>query len=81
MAIDEMANLLMYHLELDDVDAAMLISAAVDTRFSYVGGPPLSCQSCGIALVAEDIAIGCPVAGSSSPSTGRFSPTADERGA
>jgi amidase len=40
MAIDEMANLLMYHLELDEVDAAMLISTAVDTRFSYVGGPP-----------------------------------------
>jgi hypothetical protein len=35
-----MASLLMYHLELDAVDAAMLISAAVDARFSYVGGPP-----------------------------------------
>lgn len=40
MAVDEMARLLMYRLELDAVDAAMLISAAVDARFSYVGGPP-----------------------------------------
>jgi amidase len=40
MAVDAMASLLMYHLELDAVDAAMLISAAVDARFSYVGGPP-----------------------------------------
>jgi amidase len=40
MAMDEMARLLMYKLDLDPVDAAMLISAAVDARFSYVGGPP-----------------------------------------
>jgi amidase len=40
MAVDEMARLLMYKLELDPVDAAMLISVAVDARFSYVGGPP-----------------------------------------
>jgi amidase len=40
MAVDEMARLLMYQLDLDAVDAAMLISAAVDARFSYVGGPP-----------------------------------------
>jgi len=40
MAVDTMASLLMHHLELDAVDAAMLISAAVDARFSYVGGPP-----------------------------------------
>jgi amidase len=40
MAVDEMARLLMYKLELDAVDAAMLISVAVDARFSYVGGPP-----------------------------------------
>jgi amidase len=40
MAVDEMARLLMYKLDLDPVDAAMLISAAVDARFSYVGAPP-----------------------------------------
>jgi amidase len=40
LAVDEMASLLMYHLELDAVDAAMLISTAVDARFSYIGGPP-----------------------------------------
>jgi amidase len=40
MAVDEMARLLMYRLDLDPVDAAMLVSAAVDARFSYVGGPP-----------------------------------------
>jgi amidase len=40
MAVDAMASLLMYHLELDAIDAAMLISTAVDARFSYVGGPP-----------------------------------------
>jgi amidase len=40
MALDDMARLLMYRLDLDAVDAAMLISAAVDARFSYVGGPP-----------------------------------------
>jgi amidase len=40
MAMDEMARLLMYKLDLDPVDAAMLISVAVDARFSYVGGPP-----------------------------------------
>jgi amidase len=40
VAVDEMARLLMYKLELDAVDAAMLISAAVDARFSYVGAPP-----------------------------------------
>src|SRR5262245_34564709 len=40
MAIDDMARLLMYKLDLDPTDAAMLISAAVDARFSYVGGPP-----------------------------------------
>jgi amidase len=40
MAVDEMARLLMHHLGLDAVDAAMLISVAVDARFSYVGGPP-----------------------------------------
>jgi amidase len=40
MAVDEMASLLMHHLGLDAIDAAMLISSAVDTRFSYVGGPP-----------------------------------------
>jgi amidase len=40
MAVDEMARLLMYKLDLDAVDAAMLISVAVDARFSYVGGPP-----------------------------------------
>ena len=40
MAVDEMARLLMYKLDLDPVDAAMLISVAVDARFSYVGGPP-----------------------------------------
>jgi amidase len=39
-AVDEMARLLMYRLDLDPVDAAMLISVAVDARFSYVGGPP-----------------------------------------
>jgi amidase len=40
MALDEMARLLMYKLDLDAVDAAMLISVAADARFSYVGGPP-----------------------------------------
>ena len=40
MAMDEMATLLMGQLGLDAVDAAMLISVAVDARFSYVGGPP-----------------------------------------
>ncbi|HXH12728.1 MAG TPA: acetamidase/formamidase family protein [Alphaproteobacteria bacterium] len=40
MAMDEMATLIMRQLGLDAVDAAMLISAAVDARFSYVGGPP-----------------------------------------
>jgi amidase len=40
MAVDEMARLVMYKLELDPIDAAMLISVAVDARFSYVGGPP-----------------------------------------
>jgi amidase len=40
MAVDEMANLLMKHLGVDAIDAAMLISVAVDARFSYVGGPP-----------------------------------------
>lgn len=40
LAVDEMARLLMGKLQLDAVDAAMLISAAVDARFSYVGGPP-----------------------------------------
>jgi amidase len=40
MAMDDMARLLMYRLDLDPIDAAMLISAAVDARFSYVGGPP-----------------------------------------
>jgi amidase len=40
MAVDEMARLLMYRLDLDPIDAAMLISVAVDARFSYVGGPP-----------------------------------------
>jgi amidase len=40
MALDDMARLLMYKLDLDAVDTAMLISAAVDARFSYVGGPP-----------------------------------------
>jgi len=39
-AVDEMATLLMGQLGLDAVDAAMLISVAVDARFSYVGGPP-----------------------------------------
>jgi amidase len=39
-AVDEMARLVMYRLDLDPVDAAMLISVAVDARFSYVGGPP-----------------------------------------
>jgi amidase len=40
MAVEEMANLLMGRLGVDAVDAAMLISVAVDARFSYVGGPP-----------------------------------------
>ena len=40
MAVDDMARLLMYKLDLDPIDAAMLVSAAVDARFSYVGGPP-----------------------------------------
>jgi amidase len=40
MAMDDMARLLMYRLDLDPIDAAMLISAVVDARFSYVGGPP-----------------------------------------
>jgi amidase len=40
MAMDDMARLLMYRLDLDPIDAAMLISAAVDARFSYVGGSP-----------------------------------------
>jgi amidase len=40
MAVEGMARLLMQELGLDAVDAAMLISAAVDARFSYVGGPP-----------------------------------------
>jgi amidase len=40
MAVNEMARLLMYKLDLDPIDAAMLVSAAVDARFSYVGGPP-----------------------------------------
>jgi amidase len=40
MAVDEMARLLIYKLDLDDIDAAMLVSAAVDARFSYIGGPP-----------------------------------------
>lgn len=40
VAMDEMAMLIMHRLHLDAVDAAMLISVAVDARFSYVGGPP-----------------------------------------
>jgi amidase len=40
MAVNEMARLLMYKLDLDPIDAAMLVSAAVDARFSYVGGSP-----------------------------------------
>lgn len=40
LAVDAMATLIMQRLNLDAVDAAMLISAAVDARFSYVGGPP-----------------------------------------
>jgi amidase len=40
MAVNEMARLLMYELDLDPIDAAMLVSVAVDARFSYVGGPP-----------------------------------------
>ncbi len=40
MAVNEMARLLMYKLDVDPIDAAMLVSAAVDARFSYVGGPP-----------------------------------------
>src|SRR5690606_8914334 len=40
MAMDEMATLIMRQLGLDAVDAAMLVSVAVDARFSYVGGPP-----------------------------------------
>jgi len=40
MAVEEMANLLMGRLGVDAVDAAMLVSVAVDARFSYVGGPP-----------------------------------------
>ena len=40
MAVDEMARLLMYKLDLDPIDAAMLVSVAVNARFSYVGGPP-----------------------------------------
>ena len=52
MAVDAMASLLMYHLELDAVDAAMLISSAVDTRFSYVGGPPYRAK----AVVSRTVA-------------------------
>lgn len=33
-------DLLMAQLGVDAVDAAMLISVAVDARFSYMGGPP-----------------------------------------
>jgi amidase len=40
MAVNEMARLLMYKLDLDPIDAAMLVSAAVDARFSCVGGSP-----------------------------------------
>jgi amidase len=40
MAVNEMARLLMYKLDLDPIDAAMMVSVAVDARFSYVGGPP-----------------------------------------
>lgn len=40
LAMEEMAMLIMHRLHLDAVDAAMLISVAVDARFSYVGGPP-----------------------------------------
>jgi amidase len=40
MAVEGMANLLMIQLGVDAVDAAMLVSVAVDARFSYVGGPP-----------------------------------------
>lgn len=40
MAVDEMATLLMGRLGLDAVDAAMLISVAVDARLSYAGGSP-----------------------------------------
>jgi amidase len=40
MAVNEMARLLMYKLDLDPIDAAMLVSIAVDARFSYVGGSP-----------------------------------------
>ena len=40
MAVNEMARLLMYKLDLDPIDAAMLVSVAVDARFSYVSGPP-----------------------------------------
>ena len=40
MAVDEMATLLMGRLGLDAVDAAMLVSVAVDARFSYIGGAP-----------------------------------------
>jgi acetamidase/formamidase len=39
-AVDGMAELIMQRLYLDAVDAAMLISAAVHARFSYIGGPP-----------------------------------------
>jgi amidase len=51
MAVDEMATLLMGRLGLDAVDAAMLISAAVDARFSYVGGPPYRAK----AIVARSL--------------------------
>lgn len=40
MAVDGMADLLMRQLGVDAVDAAMLVSVAVDARLSYAGGPP-----------------------------------------
>ncbi len=51
MAVDEMATLLMGRLGLDAVDAAMLISTAVDARFSYVGGPPYRAK----AIIARSL--------------------------
>jgi hypothetical protein len=55
MAVNEMARLLMYKLDIDPIDAAMLVSAAVDARFSYVGGS-VPRQSRGFPRLIEVVA-------------------------
>jgi amidase len=51
LAMNEMATLIMGKLHLDAVDAAMLISVAVDARLSYVGGPPYRAK----AMIARSL--------------------------